>query len=99
VIEVDVTPDTITVTLIGELDVTTRPMLAERLLPILSTKPRRLVLDMTGTDFMDCGSARLIASARRWLPGEARLVVRRPSRAVRRVLELTGIDAYCEIEG
>jgi anti-sigma B factor antagonist len=99
VIEVDVGPDTITVMLTGELDVTTRPVLTERLLPILATKPRRLVLDMAGTDFMDCGSARLIASARWWLPDDARLVVRRPSRAVRRVLELTGLDAYYEIEG
>jgi anti-anti-sigma factor len=98
-IEVEVSPDTITVMLIGELDVTTRPVLTERLLPILRIKPRRLVLDMAGTDFMDCGSARLIASAGWWLPEDARLVVRRPSRAVRRVLELTGLDAYCEIEG
>jgi anti-anti-sigma factor len=98
-IEVEVGPDTTTVVLIGELDTTTRPMLAERLLPILGTRPRKLVLDLAGTDFMDCGSARLIASARWWLPDDARLVVRRPSRAVRRVLELTGLDAFCEIEG
>jgi anti-anti-sigma factor len=98
VIGVDVSPDSVTVAIIGELDLTTRPVLAERLLPILGTKPRRLVLDMAGTDFMDCGSARLIASAGWWLPDGARLVVRRPSRPVRRVLELTGLDAYCEIE-
>ena len=48
---------------------------------------------------MDCGSARLIASAAQFLPEGGGLIIRRPSRAVRRVLELTRFDAYCEIEG
>ena len=48
---------------------------------------------------MDCGSARLIAAAGQWLPDGGRLVIRRPGPGVRRVLELTGLDACCEIEG
>ncbi len=97
-INVEVSQDSATVVITGELDLTTRPLLIEHLSPILCTRPRRLVLDMAGTGFIDCGSARLIASAARFLPG-SRPVIRHPSRAVRRVLELTGLDLDCEIEG
>lgn len=87
------------VVITGELDLTSRPELAEHLSAVLRTKPRRLVLDMSGTNFMDCGSARLIASAGRFLPEGRSLIIRRPSAAVRRVLELTGLDSDCQIEG
>jgi anti-anti-sigma factor len=98
VIEV-ISQDMTTVVITGELDLTTRPALAERLSLIIRTRPRRLVLDMAGTCFMDCGSARLIVSAAQLLPEGRRPIIRHPSRAVRRVLELTGLDAECEIEG
>jgi anti-anti-sigma regulatory factor len=50
------------------------------------------------TDFIDCGSARLIAAAGRSLPEGQRPVIRRPGPGVRRIFELTGLDALCEIE-
>lgn len=74
------------------------PFLSERLELIRREKPQRLVLDMARTGFVDCGTARLIASAGRFLPGGRRPVVRHPSPVVRRVLELTGLDADCDIE-
>jgi anti-anti-sigma factor len=98
VIEADVSQGTAVVVIAGELDLTTRPLLAEQLALILRTRPRRLVLDLAGTAFMDCGSARLIVSAGRFLPDGRRVIIRRPSRAVRRVLELTGFDTDCQIE-
>jgi anti-sigma B factor antagonist len=98
-IEVVASPGTITVSIRGELDLVTMPVLAEHLTLVLRTKPERLVLDMAGTDFIDCGSARLIAGASRSLTEGGRLVIRRPGRSIRRILELTGLDAYCEIEG
>ena len=91
--------DTATVVITGELDLTTRPALAERLSLVLRTRPRRLVLDLAGAGFLDCGSARLIASVGRLLPDGGRLVIRQPSQPVRRVLELIGFGADCEIEG
>jgi anti-anti-sigma factor len=83
----------------GELDLTTRPVLAEHLSAIMRTRPRRLIFDLTGTGFVDCGSARLIVSAGQFLPEGRRPIIRHPSRAVRRALELTGFDVGCEIEG
>ena len=98
-IEVEVSDEVATMVIIGELDLTTGPLLAERLSATLRAKPRRLILDMAGTSFLDCSSARLIVSAGQGLPDGQRPVIRHPSRAVRRVLELTGLDAGCEIEG
>lgn len=82
----------------GELDLVTMPVFAEQLTLALREDPGRLVLDMAATDFMDCGSARLIAEAARSLSGGGRLVIRHPGPGVRRMLELTGLDAYCEID-
>ena len=98
-IEVSAGRDATTVVIRGELDLVTAPVLDEQLRLAVANKPARLVLDMSGTDFMDCGCSRLIAAARSALPAEADLIIRRPSRGVRRVLELTGLDVYCEIEG
>lgn len=97
-IEIQADPGTITIFVRGELDLVTMPFLAEQLTLISRDQPGRVVFDLARTDFMDCGSARLIAGAGEWLPEGRRPVIRRPSRGVRRILELTGLDAYCEIE-
>jgi anti-anti-sigma factor len=99
VIEVEVGTATTTVFISGELDVATMPFVSEQLTLVLDTRPERLVLDLTRTGFLDCGSARLIVATGRSLPAGQRLVIRRPSPGVRRILELTGLDADCEIEG
>ena len=83
----------------GELDLTTRPCSPSTCRLVLCARPRRFVLDLAGIRFMDCGSARLIVSAGQFLPEGRRPIIRHASRAVRRVLELTGFDAECEIEG
>lgn len=98
-IEVTAGPHTTTVFIYGELDLVTMPVLDEQLMLAVANSPERLVLDMAGTDFMDCGSARLIGRTRSALPAGGQLVIRHPSRGVRRILELTGLDVYCEIEG
>ena len=97
-IEVDVGPGTTTVFISGELDLVTMPFVSEHLTMVLEARPERLVLDLTRTRFLDCGSARMIVATGRSLPAGRRLVIRRPSPTVRRILELTGLDAHCEIE-
>jgi anti-anti-sigma factor len=90
---------TTTIFVKGELDLETMPVLAELLTLVSRQEPGQLVFDLTGTHFMDCGSARLIVGAGRWLPDGRRPVLRGPGAGVRRILELTGLDASCEIEG
>ena len=97
-IEVEARPGVTTIIVKGELDLVTMPYLATRLARALRDRPSRLVFDLSGTQFMDCGSARLIAGAGQRLPGGGRPVIRRPAPGVRRVLQLTGLDAHCEIE-
>jgi len=97
-IEVEARPGVTTIVVKGELDLVTMPYLATRLTLALRDRPGRLVFDLSETHFMDCGSARLIAGAGQRLPGGGRPVIRRPAPGVRRVLQLTGLDAHCEIE-
>ena len=99
IIEVEAASAATTIFVRGELDLVTMPLLTEQLTLVAREKPGRLVFDLARTDFMDCGSARLLAGAGEWLPEGQRPVIRRPSRSVRRVLELTGLEAYCAIEG
>jgi len=97
-IEVVAGPGTTTVFISGELDLVTMPFVSEQLTLVLETRPERLVLDLTRTRFLDCGSARMIVATGRSLPAGQLPVIRRPSPSVRRILELTGLDAHCEIE-
>jgi anti-anti-sigma factor len=90
---------TATVLISGELDLVTMPFLCDELTAILRSRPRRLIVDLSRTDFIDCGSARMIADIGRLLPPGQRPVIRGPRPGVRRVFQLTGLDAYCEIEG
>jgi anti-anti-sigma factor len=94
-IEVEGRPGITTIVVKGELDLVTMPYLAAQLALAIRDSPGRLVFDLAGTHFMDCGSARLIAGAGHWLPGGGRPVIRRPGPGVRRILELTGLDAQC----
>ena len=91
-------PDTTTVVISGELDLATIPMLARQLAQVTWKNPGRLIFDLTSVGFMDCGSARLIARTGCSLPDGRRPVLRHPNPGVRRVFELTGLDACCEIE-
>ena len=97
-IEVEARPGITTIVVKGELDLVTMPYLATRLTLAIRDRPGRLVFDLSETHFIDCGSARLIAGAGQRLPGGGRPVIRRPGPGVRRVFELTGLDAHCEIE-
>src|SRR6201989_460730 len=77
-IEVETGPGVTTIVVKGELDLVTMPYLATRLTMALRDRPGRLVFDLSGTYFMDCGSARLIARARQRLARCGRPRMRRP---------------------
>jgi anti-anti-sigma factor len=97
-VSIDITAGTATAVISGELDVAGVPLLAQHLAQILDEKPQRLVLDMAQVGFMDCAAARTIASTGRCLPEGRRPVIRSPSSMVRRILELSGLDAHVEQE-
>jgi anti-anti-sigma factor len=80
------------VTLSGELDVCAVPAVEDALRAVLDQGPERLILDLAGVTFIDCAATRTLAAASRALPGSRKAVIRRPGRAVRRILELTGMS-------
>ena len=87
-----------TLVISGELDVTSTRLLSRQLARVLAGRPRRLVFDLSGVDFIDCAATRLIATTGRFLPDGRRPVICSPSPVVRRLLELTGLAAHCEID-
>lgn len=89
---------TATVVVTGELDISNRHVLQRAVAEVLDQRPEQLVLDLTDVTFIDCASARVLTAASRALPGDQRAVIRRPSRVVRRLLELTGMSAGFRID-
>ena len=75
----------------GEVDIATAPLLRAVLDTVVSRRPTRVVVDLSGTTFLDPHALTTLASARRRLASRhAALVLRDPSPVVLRVLELTG---------
>jgi anti-anti-sigma factor len=73
-----------TVTVTGEVDCTTAPALAKRLLEVAAAHPERLVLDLDRLFFTDVASARALDSAYQALEQQVPVILRaspRPSSA------------------
>jgi anti-anti-sigma factor len=87
----------ITVVLSGDLDIGNRCWLAEHLAETTGQQPRQLVVDMDRVGFADCAAVRLIVATGRSLPAGSRPVISRPRPLVRRVLQVTGLDALCDL--
>jgi anti-anti-sigma factor len=98
-VDVDLAAGTLTLVIRGDLDAVSTPTLDALLAQIRGSPPLRLVFDLGEVGFIDCAAARLIAGAGRLLPRGQRPVIRHPGPLVRRMLELTGLDARCDIEG
>jgi anti-sigma B factor antagonist len=87
------------VVVVGEVDLFSSGLLAERLAEVVQKAPESVVIDLTGTTFMDCGGARPIALARELLAAEeCQVYLRHPRPVVRKVLEVMGLDGSCIIE-
>lgn len=82
----------------GELDLGTVPGLRERLLEAVRTH-RSVVLDMAELSFLDStGLGLLVSAVKRLAARQGTLVVAAPSVPVRRLLEMSGLDAHIRIE-
>jgi anti-anti-sigma factor len=81
----------------GDLDITTVPTLADQLARLMDIRPTALFVDMSGVGFMDCASARLLADTAAFLPSGRPPVLTSVGPAVRRLLELTGLDEVIQI--
>ena len=76
----------------GELDLFTVPDLAESAAAALKTPAERFVLDLSRLSFIDGCGARALAAVTRTIPVGCPVIVRSVSPAVRRVLDLMGMN-------
>jgi anti-sigma B factor antagonist len=82
--------ETVILSLRGELDLTSAPSFERELRATEDEPANRLVLDLCGLEFMDSTGLRALLLARERAQAQDRaLMLRRGSRQVQRVLELT----------
>jgi anti-anti-sigma factor len=94
-IEVRREGDEAVLTLTGELDPHTAPMLADELDGLEAEGSRTIVLVLSGLGFIDSSGLRVLIAADRDLTERGgSLVLRSPSETVRRLLEITGLDEH-----
>ena len=91
-LQVDVSRDGVvaTVTVTGELDITTASTLTRRLLEVGTAHPDRLVLDLSGLVFVDVAGARALNEAHTLLQAERPVILRTPRPSARKFLEIAG---------
>lgn len=85
-------PPTNRVSVVGEVDLATAPLLRDRLHTALRDQsPAVLVVDLAGVTFLDCtGIGALISAHNAALQAGCQLRITDPQPIVRRVLEVTG---------
>jgi anti-anti-sigma factor len=84
--------------LAGELDVSTAPLLRDRLAEVTDELETELVLDIGGLTFIDSTGLSLIVSEHKALKARgAHLVVCSPTKMAQRLFEISGLDAVLSI--
>ena len=80
--------------LVGEIDTYTAPQLSER----LAGEPPVEVLDLAGVSFIDSSGLRVLVEGHQTrLERGSRLVLRSPSAAVQRLLEISGLVGHLDV--
>jgi anti-sigma B factor antagonist len=93
------TSDARTVTVTGEIDFATAPQLKRALAAVLDAKGPDAVVDLSAVSFVDAsGIGVLVGAANLAHSGGGRLILRRPSRAVRLVLDHLELDGVLAVE-
>jgi anti-sigma B factor antagonist len=89
----------VTVRIVGELDLTTAPRLEQRLAELHGEGARRLTVDLRALTFIDSsGLSALVSTLKRYRSDGGDVVLRSPTRATAKVLEISGLDQVFEIE-
>jgi anti-anti-sigma factor len=80
-----------TVTVTGELDITTATGLTRRLLAVAATHPAQLVLDLSGLAFVDVAGARELDDVHARMQSMCPVTLREPRPSARKVFGITGL--------
>ena len=77
----------------GELDIATAPRLAEAVASQLSQQPQAMVVDLTGTTFLDSTALGvLIGTVKRLRARDGRLTLVNTDANIARTFDITGLD-------
>jgi anti-sigma B factor antagonist len=77
----------------GELDMNTAPLLERELEAVMAVPDAAVLLDLSGCEFIDSTGIALIVRAWQGLEGEDRFALCGVSDQVKRVLDITGLQA------
>jgi anti-anti-sigma factor len=80
-----------TVTVTGDLDITTAAALTRRLLSVAAGHPLRLVLDLRGLAFVDVAGARELDDVHTLLQTVCPVILRQPRPPAGKVFGITGL--------
>jgi anti-sigma B factor antagonist len=95
---IDIQDTTAVVSITGEVDLSTAPLLRKSLYSALDDGALRLILDFAGVSFIDStGLGVIVGALKRVSESGGTLAVRAPIRPTRRVFEVTGLDRIIEI--
>lgn len=81
----------------GELDIGNVDRLISAVLPA-AIPGTHLVLDLSRLEFMDCSGIRALVEILTAIGPDGRLLIKRPSAAVKRVFELAGAEGFAGLE-
>ena len=85
--------DRVVLAVYGEIDATTTSRLRERIRDVFDAGTRRLVVDMSGVNFIDStGLGVLVGALRYFKEGNGEILLRSPSPIAARVLKVSGLD-------
>jgi anti-anti-sigma factor len=92
-LQIDVSRDgaVATVTVTGELDITTATGLTRCLLAVAATHPAQLVLDLSRLAFVDVAGARELDDVHARLQDTCPVILREPRPSARKVFWITGL--------
>lgn len=87
------------ITVIGELDPHTAPELGDAVNGALEEGSSRILVDLAGVRFIDSSGLRvIIAGHQRCESTGSALILRNPSEAATRLLQITGLDQHIPVE-
>jgi anti-sigma B factor antagonist len=81
-----------TVTVHGDIDLSTVGTFSERLDHVARKSPQRLVINLTDVEFLDSTGLHAFVRVRKELPEDCPIVLRSPRQQIRRVFEITGLS-------
>ena len=89
----------VTVSVVGELDMVTAPQFEDRLAALYDEGARQLTVDLASLSFIDSsGLSALVSTLKRYRAEGGDVILRSPTRATAKVLEISGLDQLFTID-